>query len=88
MPSAVVLVTPVVNGYREPFLAVYHKQALTIIKKNLDRNRYKMTGIFAQMNVYDIPEEQLRRIDPELKSFFNINTPADLDAARAANKEF
>jgi molybdopterin-guanine dinucleotide biosynthesis protein A len=74
--------TPVVNGYREPFLAVYHKRALAIIKKNLDQDRYKMTGIFAQMNVYDIPEEQLRRIDPELKSFFNINTPQDLEAVK------
>ncbi len=27
------VVTPVVNGYREPFLAVYHKHALEIIKK-------------------------------------------------------
>ncbi|MFC1782585.1 molybdenum cofactor guanylyltransferase [Planctomycetota bacterium] len=76
------VVTPVVNGYREPFLAVYHKQALEIIKRNLDRNRYKMTGIFEQMNVGEISEERLRQIDPELKNFININTPEDLEAAQ------
>ncbi len=40
-----------------------------------------MTGIFKQMNVGEISEERLRQIDPELKSFININTPEDLQAA-------
>jgi len=71
-------VVPVVGGLWEPMVAVYQKHLTAPIHENIEKGRYKMTSFFDQIKVYGIDEEQLRHVDPELKSFVNINTPNDL----------
>ena len=78
---------PVVNGYLEPLLAVYHRRVLPVVKKYLDMNYRKMIIFYDEMKVQKITEERLREADPGLRSFVNINTPEDLDAVKAANDE-
>ncbi|MFZ1199377.1 MAG: hypothetical protein WAO07_04350, partial [Desulfobacterales bacterium] len=48
------------------------------IWQHLAKDRLKIQRILRKMPVRTIPEERLRRLDPQLTSFFNINSPADL----------
>jgi molybdenum cofactor guanylyltransferase len=41
-----------------------------------------MIAYLGAVRVREVPEPELRRIDPELRSFFNVNTPEDLERAR------
>jgi hypothetical protein len=43
----------------------------------------KISGFFEDVRVKYVPDEDLARVDPEFLSFFNLNTPADLELARA-----
>ena len=43
----------------------------------------KIDGLFRKVRVKKLLEANLREVDPELVSFFNINTPEDLMQAEA-----
>ena len=76
------VVVPIINGFPEPLMAIYHKRILPWVRKCLDQNRCQMVAFYNKVKVCEIPEERIRRADPDLKSFVNINTPRDLDRAR------
>ena len=76
------IVVPVVNGYREPMLAVYHKNVLPAIKQSLAAGQRKMVSFYERLNVREIAEEEIKTADPELLSFLNVNTPVDFARAK------
>jgi len=76
------IVVPVINGYREPMLAVYHKNVLSAIKLSLDAGQRKMVSFYERLNVREIAEEEIKTVDPELLSFLNVNTPVDFARAK------
>jgi len=76
------VVVPIVNGYREPLMALYNKTTLPAIHKHIQQKKYKITAFYADVTLCEIPEEQIRKIDPQLHSFFNINTTEDLARAQ------
>ena len=71
----------------EPLMAIYSKRCLTAIEDHLKQQRYQIQGLFAQLNVKTIEEDQLRQHDPDLISFFNINSPDELEQAEAHLKK-
>ena len=70
------------EGY-EPLCAAYSKNCLKSIEDHLNRQEFKIQGFFESVRVKEIAEEQLRNKDPQLLSFFNINTPEDLSYANS-----
>ena len=70
------------NGWFEPLCAVYSRACLQPLEKNLKEKMFDIKRIYREMRIKPIDETVLRRVDPELVSFFNVNTPADLDRAR------
>ncbi len=72
------IVIPETDMGVEPLCAAYSKRCLESIEGRLSRRVFKIQGFFRKMKVKKIHEKTLRRIDPDLKSFFNINTPEDL----------
>jgi len=76
--SGVDVVVPVVNGFCEPLLAAYRRSCIPAIETALDEGRLKVTSIYRDLTVREVPEEAIRRIDPELTSFTNLNTPKQL----------
>jgi molybdenum cofactor guanylyltransferase len=76
-------VVPVVSGHLEPLHAVYARSCLPLILESLDRGATRVIDFYAHARVREIGEEELRRYDPDLVSFFNINTRDDLDRAEA-----
>lgn len=67
----------------EPLCAAYSTRCLENVRRHLTKNRLKIQLFLKKMRVRTISEERLRRLDPQLISFFNINSPADLARAEA-----
>ncbi len=70
-------IVPVVNGFAEPLHALYHRRSLPHIEQRLARGERRATSFYADIHVRYVQEEELRGIDPQLRSFFNVNTPED-----------
>jgi molybdopterin-guanine dinucleotide biosynthesis protein A len=65
----------------EPLCAVYSRRCLQTVQGALEQNNLKIRSFFSRVRVKEIPETVLRKMDPGLVSFFNINTPDDLEQA-------
>lgn len=72
------LLIPVVDGTPQVLLAVYPRSILPIIEARLQEGRRDPRSLLAPAPVRYIEETQLRQVDPDLRSFININTPEDL----------
>ena len=66
----------------EPLCAVYSKNCLKPITRQLEKQELKINRVFQKLRVKKLPEQMLRRYDPDLISFYNINTPEDLAKAQ------
>jgi molybdopterin-guanine dinucleotide biosynthesis protein A len=66
------------EGY-QPLAAIYSRRCLKPIADQLAEGKLKVSHLFSKVRIKKIPEVRLRQVDPELKSFFNINTPEDMD---------
>ncbi len=64
-----------------PLCAVYSRRCLGDIRQALEAGERRVVSFFPQVRVRLVRGEELRRLDPELASLFNINTPEDLAAA-------
>jgi molybdopterin-guanine dinucleotide biosynthesis protein A len=66
----------------EPFRAVYAHTCLGPIRAALEAGRRRVISFFPDVRVRYVDEPEINRFDPQHLSFFNINTPADLERAR------
>ncbi|KGM44226.1 hypothetical protein JY97_02015 [Alkalispirochaeta odontotermitis] len=66
----------------EPLCAVYSKRCLDTAEHHIKQNKLKIQRALSNHRLKKIPETVLRSKDPELASFFNINTPEDLARAQ------
>lgn len=71
----------------EPLCAAYSRQCLQTISAHIVQQEFKIREFFRKVRVKKIPENVLRTTDPDLLSFFNINTPDDLARAEALARE-
>lgn len=76
-------VVPVLEGRPEPTHSIYAKACLPHIEARLKANDLKISGFFDEVRVKYVNEDEIVKFDPEYLSFFNINSPADLDKALA-----
>jgi molybdopterin-guanine dinucleotide biosynthesis protein A len=67
-------VVPVVRGYDEPLLAVYHRRCVGPAEALLRRGVRPVRALYDLVTVRRIPESQLRESDPTLVSFTNLNS--------------
>jgi len=76
------------SGYIEPLQAAYHtKLALIAAKKALEQGKLDLRSMIAHLRgVQYIATAILRQMDPNLLSFFNINTLTDLKRAESLLK--
>lgn len=75
-------VMPHVDGRDQPMHAVYRVDACrAAIRAALARGDRRMISFLADVRTRRVSEDELRALDPDLRSFFNVNTPADLEEA-------
>lgn len=75
-PKADLIIPKTAAGY-EPMFAVYKKTCLPAMVWQLERQQLKIQELFRRVRVKTVDEAVLRAVDPELISFFNVNTPSD-----------
>ena len=76
------IIIPETDAGLEPLCAIYSKQCLKPAEQHLKEKKFKIQRAFRGKRIKRIPENILRAADPDLVSFFNINTPADLEVAQ------
>jgi molybdopterin-guanine dinucleotide biosynthesis protein A len=76
------MLVPVVDGMPQVLLAVYPHSILPLIESRLQEGRRDPRSLLEVAPVRYITEAQLREVDPQLRSFVNINTPQDLISER------
>ena len=84
------IIMPQTTAGFEPLCAVYSKRCLKSAEDHLKANKLKIQWALRSHRTKNIAENDLRQVDPELLSFFNINTPQDLEKAEeilAKNRE-
>jgi molybdopterin-guanine dinucleotide biosynthesis protein A len=70
-------------GFYEPLCAVYAKTCVGPIEAQLTQKEFKISNLFNYVRTKTIAPEILKSSDPELISFFNVNTPEDLNIAES-----
>jgi molybdopterin-guanine dinucleotide biosynthesis protein A len=74
------VVTPVQGTYFQPMCAVYAKRCTSAIEDMLEHGELKVDRLFDRVRLKTIPYEKFQAVDPELRSFFNVNTREDFEA--------
>ncbi len=67
----------------EPLPGLYRRTCLRAIEDALDRGERSLRELLLSLRVREVPAEVLRGADPQLRSYLNVNTPAELARARA-----
>jgi molybdopterin-guanine dinucleotide biosynthesis protein A len=78
------IVIPDVEGQLQPMHAVYSKACLPSLRALVEAGTLKVQDLCNchELRVHRIPQSAFAAVDPELRSFFNINTPDDLARAK------
>ena len=79
--SRVDAVVPVTGGRPEPLHAVYRKTVLAPARRLIERRELKIARVFDAVSTVKVPEADLRMLDPDLRSFWNLNTPDEYQRA-------
>jgi len=74
---------PQIDGRLHPLAAVYRRSVLATVQQMLARDQLKLQSLFDLVPTRFVNAEELRTVDPQLHSLWNVNTPADLRAALA-----
>ena len=79
-------VVPVVDGYQQPLAAFYAVSALETMRASLAAGDRSLRGTLEKLEVRYADEAELRECDPQLRSFFDLDTPQDFQAAQKNNR--
>jgi molybdenum cofactor guanylyltransferase len=77
------VVIPRVGGQLETMHAAYGKACLPPIEERLRAGRLKIVGFFDRVRVVEIGEGEVARFRDPAVAFMNVNTPDELERARA-----
>lgn len=86
LPRDYDVLIPKMGHKLEPLHAIYSRKCLQPIERLLKAGRFKIIDFFDQVMVRHLTEEEIERYDPDHRSFFNINTPAQLREAKTMIK--
>ncbi len=76
------VIVPRVDSYPEGLHAIYSQACLAPIRKRLDADQLKVMGFYDDVRVRYLDEAEYQSFDPKGLSFFNVNTPQELEEAR------
>ena len=67
----------------QPLHGLYSKQCLPILKEMIEARDLRLQNIADKqgLTVHRVPETEIKGLDPQLLSFLNVNSPADLELA-------
>jgi len=74
------------QGLFEPLCAIYSKNCLETMENNIKMGKLSVRCIFPFLRIRLIEEEEIKRYDPSLHSFFNINFKNDFSRAEELDR--
>ncbi|MBK9161240.1 MAG: molybdenum cofactor guanylyltransferase [Nitrosomonadales bacterium] len=75
-------VVPRVGGHPQPLAAFYAVRALETMRARLAGEDRSLRGVLRELDVRYVEEAELREWDPQLRGFFDLDTPQDYQAAQ------
>jgi molybdopterin-guanine dinucleotide biosynthesis protein A len=79
-------VIPVFGGRPQPLLGVYSNKTRGLMEEKIKAKSMRIRDLLHDIDVYYIEEQEVLRVDPEGRSFVNINTREDLQKATGGLK--
>lgn len=77
------VVIPQAQGRLHPLCAVYRRSACApAIAQTLASGKRRLIAFHDQVRVQIVPEQAVARFSPDFRALMNVNTPAELAAAR------
>jgi molybdopterin-guanine dinucleotide biosynthesis protein A len=71
-------VAPRIAGKIEGLHAVYNRSCLNVIEQQINARKLRLSDMYAHLHALLLSEAQIRALDPDLRSFVNVNTPDSL----------
>ena len=65
-----------------PLHAIYSKNCLRPMRQLLERGDLKIINFFNRVRVRFIEETEIRKVDPHMRSFLNVNTREEMEMIR------
>lgn len=65
----------------QPLHAIYRRRCLSIARRRLERGELRLSALLDDLDVRWLTPDEIRTIDPDFRSFFNLNQPEDLEQA-------
>ncbi len=87
LPRDYDILIPKIGDKIEPMHAIYSRRCLQPAERLLETGHLKIADMFPELRVRYLLQEVIEKYDPEHRSFFNINTPDQLEEARAIIEE-
>jgi molybdopterin-guanine dinucleotide biosynthesis protein A len=76
------VIVPLQRSFYQPMCAIYSYRCTAVIERMLHRRQLKVDMLYERVQIKTVPYERFEAVDPQLNSFFNVNTPAELEIAR------
>jgi len=71
---------PIACGREQYFPGIYDQKIGEFAHRLLERNEHRMSALVAACKRYMVLESQIFSVDPNLDSFFNVNSPEDYES--------
>ncbi|MDR4493546.1 MAG: molybdenum cofactor guanylyltransferase [Nitrospirales bacterium] len=86
-PPADIVVVKLLQGF-QPLHARYSKQCIPFLEEMIQSDNLKIQHLITDSRISSriLDETHISGIDPHLRSFINVNTPADWEFARKAQR--
>ena len=69
------------GGMVEPLHAIYSRNCLETMRKQIELNQLKVHVLLKKINVRYIKQDESEKLDPRHLSYFNVNHQSDLEKA-------
>ena len=77
------VVMPRIGKYHEPLHALYARRCVPAMERSIQAGRRRILHALSDARIRYIEEAEVDHFDPSRLSFFNVNTPEELERARA-----
>ncbi len=74
-------VVPMHDGRPQPLCSAFRREALAVLQAHIDAGDRKIMAVASDLDAERLPPEQWLAADPEGRSFENVNTPPEFEAA-------